>query len=105
MSTQSISDELYAQTVGDEFIRIRGAGLVLSPLDLDLITKWHELGVPLHIPLTAMAEVEGYRRQKPELRVRGLSYIREEVESSFAELLEGHVGCGGCEKPYCGARA
>lgn len=101
-----ISGESYAQLIADEFIRIRGGGgLCLSSTDTQLIDDWYRAGIPVHLPLRALAQVEEWRAKKPAVKIRGLSYIREEVDASFAELLEGHVGCGGCEKSYCSKRA
>jgi hypothetical protein len=91
VSTQSISEEAYAQTVGDEFIRMRGRGFALSPFDLELITKWYEDGVPLHVPIATMADLVHWLELR-KLRIRGLAFIREEVEARFSEWREGRVG-------------
>jgi len=100
-----ISETVFAQEIGDAFIQLRGSGFDLSALDVDLISKWYEWGVPLAIPLRVMADVKEYRELKrPTLRVRTLSYVQEEVEAQFAEMVEGHLGCGGCERSYCANR-
>lgn len=97
-----ISETVFAQEIGDEFIQLRGSGFGLSGLDMELISQWYEMGVPLAIPLLVIANVKEYRELKrPTLRVRKLSYVQEEVEARFAELVEGHVGCGGCQRSYC----
>jgi len=87
-----MNEERYAREIGDKFIQLRGRGFDLSPLDYQLIDDWFKRGVPVFIPLNALAGAEEYRLRKPELRVRGLSYISEEVDASFAEWLEGRVG-------------
>lgn len=100
-----ISETIFAQQIGEEFIQLRGSGFALSAIDLELISKWYEAGVPLFIPLRVIADVKEYRELKrPTLRVRTLGYIQEEVEAQFAELVNSHVGCGGCERPYCARR-
>jgi hypothetical protein len=98
------SEQVYAETIGEEFIEVRGAGFDLSALDRELIAKWFGEGVPLHLPVNALAVVAERFRQAGRARVRSLAYIQEEVEAGFAELLEGHVGCGGCDRPYCAGR-
>jgi hypothetical protein len=99
------TEPVFAQQIGDEFIQLRASGFDLSALDLALISKWYEWGVPLAIPLRVIADVKEYRELKrPTLRVRTLSYVQEEVEAQFAELVEGHVGCGGCQQSYCANR-
>lgn len=94
--------DAYSQTVADLFIRLRGRSLCLSPMDIDLIQRWKGDGVPLHVAVNAIEEVMGNHRGR---RVRSLSYCSEEVAARFAELLERHAGCGGCDKPYCARRA
>ncbi len=102
--SQENGGQFYHQAIGEQFISVRGAGFALSPHDLVLIDKWFFDGVPLHIPMNVLSDVaERISRNGGEGRIRSLSYVQEEVEARFAELVERHVGCGGCEKPYCGA--
>jgi hypothetical protein len=95
-----IYEQNYHTLIGEEFIKLRGFGFALSPHDMRLIDAWEAMGVPVFIPLTVMEEI-GERRSANQQRPRKLAYIQEEVEARFAELIEGHVGCGGCGKPYC----
>lgn len=102
-----MSESAYAQSIGDKFIEVRGYGFALSPFDLQLIDKWESRGVPLFIPMNVIADIEERFQvsgSRSQVRIRGLSYIEEEVEARFSELVAGHVGCGGCEKSYCAAR-
>jgi hypothetical protein len=83
----------YAEMIGEEFVRVRGAGFDLSALDTALIAKWFEDGIPLHIPINVIKEAADYRRQKcPARRIRSLCYFQEEVEARFAEWREMRVG-------------
>ncbi len=104
----------YAQLIGDRFLEIRGRGFSLSPFDMRLIVEWFEQGVPAFIPMNVMADIEDYMQRSglkagtsrgTSRRIRGMAYIQEEVEARFSELLQGHVGCGGCEKAYCIGKA
>lgn len=96
-----IYEQNYHDLIGEEFIRLRGAGFDLSSFDRELLRDWHERGVPLHVPMNVLADAADRIRRMGGPRVRSLSYVKEEVEARFAELVEGHVGCGGCEKSYC----
>lgn len=88
-----MTSEDYAQTVGEMFIILRRRGFDLSPLDLQLISEWHGQGIPLHIPLGAMSDAAAWQeRKRPDIRVRGLAYVKDEVEARYAEWLEGRVG-------------
>lgn len=95
----------YHNLIGEEFIALRGFGFALSPVDLKLIDDWESRGVPSFIPLAVIGDVSDRVNLKGARRPRSLAYIKEEAEARFTELLEGHVGCGGCEKPYCSRRA
>ncbi len=91
----------YHETIADLFIRLRGRSLSLAPLDVQMIDDWHKRGIPLHLVVNTIEDVVGNHRGK---RIRSITYCADEVEARFAELLEGHVGCGGCEKSYCSGR-
>jgi hypothetical protein len=87
--------------IGEEFVALRGFGFALSPADLKLIDDWEQRGVPVFIPLNVIGEIADRVNVNGARRPRSLAYIEEEVEARFAEILEGHVGCGGCNRPYC----
>jgi len=106
-ATARVEPDIFEQTyhgmIAEEFIELRGSSPILSPTDMQLIDNWHKLGIPVGLALRSIRQVMTNRRGR---RIRSISYCREEVEASFAEMLEGHVGCGGCEQPYCaGSRA
>jgi hypothetical protein len=83
-----MTSEDYAQAVGEMFIILRRRGFDLSPCDLVLISEWHAQGIPLHIPLGALADIKA----RADIRIRGLMYVKDEVEARYAEWLEGRVG-------------
>lgn len=93
----------YHALIGEEFVELRGFGFALSPADLRLIDDWEKRGVPLFIPLAVIDEISERVNVSGARRPHSLAYIQEEVEARFAELLEGHVGCGGCKRAYCAA--
>jgi hypothetical protein len=94
----------YHNLIAEEFIALRGFGFALSPAELELIVDWEKCGVPLHVPLAVIAEISERVNLSGARRPHKLAYIQEEVEARFAELRESHVGCGGCDRPYCSRR-
>ncbi len=75
----------YYRTIEEEFVRRRGAALLLSPRDWTLIGRWHEAGIPLRIVLQGLANVfDAFERRAPAgRRINSLSYCRQEVLSLF----------------------
>jgi len=101
-----VTEEAFVRHIAGAFIDLRGHGFDLSALDVEMITRWFDRGMPLYIPMNVMAEMEErLSKSRAQVRIRGLSYISEEVEARFSELIAGHVGCGGCDRAYCAARS
>jgi hypothetical protein len=73
--------DAYYRAIEEEFNRLRGAPLLLSPRDWALIGEWREAGVPLRVALQGIANVfESFARRGPTARrVNSLSYCRQEV--------------------------
>lgn len=95
----------YHSTIGERFVELRGSGFALSPADLRLVDDWESRGVPLSIVVAVLDDISERVKRNTCQRPRSLAYIEEEVEARFAELLAGHVGCGGCERSFCFAGA
>ena len=66
----------YYRAIEEEFVRRRGAALLLSPRDWTLIGTWHEAGIPLRIVLQGIASVfDAFERRAPAgRRINSLSY-------------------------------
>jgi len=71
----------YFRAIEEEFVRRRGATLLLSPKDWALIGEWRETGIPLRIVLQGIANVfDAFERRAPRgRRVNSLSYCKQEV--------------------------
>ncbi len=71
----------YFRAIEEEFVRRRGATLLLSPKDWALIGEWREAGIPLRLVLQAIANVfDAFERRAPRgRRVNSLSYCSQEV--------------------------
>jgi hypothetical protein len=73
--------DAYYRAVEEEFVRRRGAAMLLSPRDWSLIGEWKEAGVPLRVVLQAINNIfDAFERRAPEgRRINSLSYCRQEV--------------------------
>ena len=73
----------YFQSIEEEFVRRRGAAMLLSPRDWSLIAEWKAAGIPLRVVLQAIQNVfEAFERRAPKgRRINSLSYCRQEVAS------------------------
>ena len=89
------ADRDYFETIEEEFIRLRGAPLLLSPADWRLVERWRKEGVPLFLVLESIRLVFERRAERhaasPEAqqkRVTSLRYCRSAVEKAWAEYRE-----------------
>jgi len=88
-------DRDYFEAIEEEFIRLRGTPLLLSPADWRLADDWRRQGVPLHLVLESIRRVFERRAERqaasPELKQRNVSslrYCRPAVEKAWAEYRE-----------------
>ena len=79
-------DASYLEQVQAYFLAFRGDGLVLSPLDAQILDDWHSRGVPYQVVCRGIrkaAEVK-FRDARPgEARLRTLRSCRSTVEREF----------------------
>lgn len=73
----------YFQSIEEEFARRRGAAMLLSPRDWNLIAEWKAAGIPLRVVLQAIHNVfDAFElRASKGRRINSLSYCRQEVAS------------------------
>jgi len=76
-------DDEYFRAAEEEFVRRRGAAMLLSPRDWNLIGEWKDAGVPLRVVLQAINNIfDAFERRAPAgRRINSLSYCRQEVLS------------------------
>ncbi len=79
--TEPVEPDPYYRAIEEEFLRRRGAPLLLSPRDWSLIGEWKAAGIPLRVVLQGVANVfEAWSRRAPAgRRINSLSYCRQEV--------------------------
>jgi hypothetical protein len=72
----------YFRAIEERFCALRGAAMLLSPRDWNLIAGWWEERVPLWLIQEAMEEVFAARRRRgdPPERVNSLAYVRPEIQ-------------------------
>lgn len=84
-------DRDYFEAIEEQFIRLRGAPLLLSPADWRLAQQWRREGMPLALVLESIREVFERRAERasaspeaPKRRVSSLRYCRAAVEKAWA---------------------
>lgn len=90
----------YLSTIENEFSRLRGRAVHLSPLDWHEAGKWETDGVPLHIVLGAMGDgFKKFAEKKSKGEISSIRYFIPLVNKSFAEWSELQVGKSSEVKP------
>jgi hypothetical protein len=92
------SDALsYQALVAEYFLQLRGAGLLLSPLDQELVAEWERRGVPSSVVCRGMRR--GWEtvtaERAPAAAPRSLRALRGFVEEEWRAYRDGRVGDGG----------
>ena len=82
MTPDEAPDE-YCRTIEEEFVRRRGASMLLSPRDWGLIGEWKAAGIPLRVVLQGIHNIfDAFERRAPKgRRINSLSYCRQEIAS------------------------
>lgn len=83
----------YLQEIENEFSRLRGRWTMLAPLDWQLAAEWEKQGIPLHIALSAMSDVDkSFKDKNPNDSINSLRYFAKAVEKDFGEWQKRQVG-------------
>jgi hypothetical protein len=92
MSDLPAADLGYQAVVAEYFLGLRGAGLLLSPLDQELVAEWERRGLPVPVVCRGlrhgMAALAEERRGPP----RSLRALRFAVEDEWRAYQSGRVG-------------
>ncbi len=96
----------YAALVTEFFLQLRGTGLLLSPLDQELVSEWERRGVPAAVVCRGMRR--GWdnllRERAPGAAPpRSLRALRGFVEEEWRVYRDGRVGDGGAPGPEADA--
>lgn len=85
----------YQAVVAEYFLGLRGAGLMLSPLDEELVSEWERRGIPVAVVCRALRlglEDAALRRGPHASRPRSLRALRWAVEAEWDAYRAGRVG-------------
>lgn len=84
----------YFQAIADTFFARRGAPFFLSAKDLDLISSWESLGMPLSVVREGIEKAfENLRdRHRGKTKVLSLSFCQRSVLKAFDQYRERKVG-------------
>ncbi|HYO67512.1 MAG TPA: hypothetical protein VEU33_15660 [Archangium sp.] len=96
----------FEELVQDYFLAIRGSGLMLSALDVELLTSWAEQGVPFEVVargIARSAEKALWDARPGEPVLRSLRACRKQVETELKKHRERTAGAG-TESPRRTAR-
>ncbi|MEI7705225.1 MAG: hypothetical protein WCK73_11580 [Deltaproteobacteria bacterium] len=96
----------YTALVSEFFLQLRGAGILLSPLDLELVAEWERRGVPAQVVCRGMRrgwDVLVEERAPGAAPPRSLRALRGFVEEEWRAYREGRVGDGGARGPEADA--
>lgn len=87
--TDEASDHSYFQAIEEVFVALRGAPLLLSPVDWQVARRWHRDGVPLDLVKSTLAEVfEKRKERRAKGKISSLRYCAPAVEAAWEALRE-----------------
>lgn len=88
----------FEEMVQDLFLAFRGSGLMLSPLDAELVSKWAQTGVPFEVVawgIRRAAEKAGWSARVGDPAVRSLQRCRRDVDSEVRKYRARSAGASG----------
>jgi len=83
----------YPAVIAEYFLALRGAGLLLSPLDQELVEEWERRGIPVAVVCRGLRHgVERLAEDRPPRPPRSLRALRFAVEDEWRAYRSGRVG-------------
>jgi hypothetical protein len=83
----------YAAVVSEYFLGVRGAGLMLSPLDEEIVAGWERRGIPVAVVCRGLrCGLEQLLERGPARPPRSLRALRLAVEDEWRAYQSGRVG-------------
>jgi hypothetical protein len=83
----------YPAVIAEYFLALRGAGLLLSPLDEELVEAWERRGIPVAVVCRGLRRgVERLAEERPPRPARSLRALRFAVEDEWRAYRAGRVG-------------
>jgi hypothetical protein len=85
-----MTEESYYAAVESHFVARRGSPLFITPSEWQLVWKWEQAGIPLHVVKEGIDRV--FERPRASQKVRKLGYCRQTVEAAFRRFREASLG-------------
>lgn len=83
----------YPAVIAEYFLGLRGAGLLLSPLDQEVVEEWERRGLPIPVVCRGLRRgVERLAEDRPPRPPRSLRALRFAVEDEWRAYRAGRVG-------------
>jgi hypothetical protein len=93
------ADQAYFQALEELLGRLRGAAILLAPVDWQAASSWRRRGIPLELVARTMEDVYARRRERDaRRRINSLRYFAPAVEAAWEEL-RALTGAGHREPP------
>lgn len=83
-----MTNDAYFNAVAERFLTLRGAPLLLSPSDFQILTSWRRTGIPAALILDALEKLFRKRAERGERGSVPLRYCVPAVEEAWDELCE-----------------
>jgi len=96
-------DFTYLDLVGEAFLAERGQGLVLSPVDVELVRHYEGAGVPPHVLVLGIARACERRRYHGKPPPASLSACKRTLDAEVRKHLAGRAGSLRQEGPFAEA--
>jgi hypothetical protein len=82
----------YGAVVAEYFLALRGAGLLLSPLDEELVAEWERRGIPVAVVCRGIRAALEQLASEGARRPRSLRAVRFAVDDAWRAYRSGRVG-------------
>ncbi|WP_242338533.1 MULTISPECIES: hypothetical protein [Anaeromyxobacter] len=82
----------YAAVVSEYFLGLRGAGLMLSPLDEELVCEWERRGIPVAVVCRGIRRGLEQQQEGGARPPRSLRALRLAVDDEWRDYRSGRVG-------------
>jgi hypothetical protein len=105
MSDLPASELGYPAVVVEYFLALRGAGLLVSPLDEELVRDWERRGLPVAVVCEGLREGMAAARARGGPLPRSLRALRLAVEDGWRAYRAGRVGDAPAPPDEAGAAA
>ena len=93
MNSEDNGQSGYYQTIAREFLKRRGAPLLLSPRDQAVIAAWEEKRIPLDVVLEGIGRTfDGLRARARGTRGVSLAFCERQVEAALAQYRDRSAG-------------